>query len=160
MDKSPRCSQSTSGLSGHDGNSPSASAIRRELDLDPSDVLLETNIEGLMLLPAGPKRSLSAELYGSDRMGRFLDQIVRDYPTSIVVFDAPPVLATGEPSALAQHMGQILFVVESEKTSHSTIAEALQLVNICPNIGFVFNKARFQFGSVRFGSYYDYYSRR
>ncbi len=126
----------------------------------PHDVLVETNIEGLYLIPAGPRQALSAELYSSERMGTFLGQITRNYPSSIVVFDAPPVLATGEPSALAQHMGQIVFVVESEKTSQATITEALNLVNICPQIGFVFNKARFQFGAVRFGNYYDYYGKK
>lgn len=127
--------------------------------IGPADVVLETNINGLYLIPDGPRRPLSAELYASDRMGRFLNEIVREFPDSIILFDAPPVLATGEPSALAQRMGQIIFVVEAEKTTHSAIAEALNLINICPNIGFVFNKMRFQFGSVRFGYYYGYYKK-
>ena len=54
-------------------------------------------------------------------------------------------------------MGQILLVVESEKTSQAAITEAINLINICSNIGFVFNKAKFQFGSVRFGKSYGYY---
>jgi len=154
---------------------PSRSAVARYFDISAerglldalehqdigfADVVLETNIDGLYLIPAGPRRPLSAELYASDRMGKLLDQIVRELPNSIILFDAPPVLATGEPSALAQRMGQIVFVVEAEKTAQSAIAEALNLINICPNIGFVFNKMRFQFGSVRFGYYYGYYNRK
>ncbi len=124
------------------------------------DVILTTNIPGLSLIPAGPKRPLSAELYASERAVGFLEQLVARYPTSIVVFDAPPILATGEPSALAQHVGQIVFVVEAERTGQAAIVEALNLVNSCPNIGFVLNKAKFRFGSVRFGAYYDnYYAR-
>jgi receptor protein-tyrosine kinase len=154
---------------------PSRSAVARNFSIDaarglldaledesvkPSDVVLQTNVHGLSLIPAGPKRPLSAELYASGRMVGFLDQLVAQFPKSVVVFDAPPVLATGEPSALAQHVGQIIFVVEAEKTGRAAIREALNLINICPNIGFVLNKAQFRFGSVRFGNYYDYYYSR
>ena len=127
--------------------------------VEPNDVLLQTDVRGLSLIPAGPKRPLSAELYSSSRMVGFLDKVVSQFPSSVIVFDAPPVLATGEPSALAQNVGQIVFVVEAEKTGKAAISEALKLVNVCPNIGFVLNKAQFRFGSVRFGNYYDYYYR-
>jgi receptor protein-tyrosine kinase len=123
----------------------------------PGDVILSTNIAGLHVIPAGTARPLSAELYASERMEEFLNQIAEDFPSFIVIFDAPPVLATGEPSALARHMGQILLVVESEKTSQTAISEAINLVNICSNIGFVFNKAKFRFGAERFGKSYGYY---
>jgi receptor protein-tyrosine kinase len=128
--------------------------------LRPADVLLETDVPGLSIIATGPRHPLSAELFASDRMGQFLDQVVRDYPKRIIIFDAPPVLATGEPSALAQHMGQIIFVVEADRTGRAVVAEALNLVNICPNIGLILNKARFQFGAVRFGHYYKYYYKR
>jgi len=121
------------------------------------DVILSTSIAGLHVIPAGAARPLSAELYASERMEEFLNQIVEDFPNFIVIFDAPPVLATGEPSALARHMGQILLVVESEKTSQTAITEAINLISICSNIGFVFNKAKFQFGTERFGKSYGYY---
>lgn len=153
---------------------PSRSAVARNFSIEakrglldaleddsvgPKDVLLQTNMRGLSLIPAGPKRPLSAELYSSGRMVGFLGQVVAQFPSSVIVFDAPPVLATGEPSALAQNVGQIVFVVEAERTGKAAISEALNLVNVCPNIGFILNKAQFRFGSVRFGNYYDNYYR-
>ena len=92
-------------------------------------------------------------------MGRFLQGIARECGDGIVIFDAPPVLATAEPGALARHMGQVIYVVEAEETGRLAVAEALNLISICPNIGFVLNKVRFRFGAVRFGNYYKYYYR-
>ena len=56
-------------------------------------------------------------------------------------------------------MSQILYVVEAERIGRAEIAESLDLISMCPSIGFVLNKVRFQFGSVRFGNYYRYYRR-
>ncbi|PIV88513.1 MAG: protein tyrosine kinase, partial [Hydrogenophilales bacterium CG17_big_fil_post_rev_8_21_14_2_50_63_12] len=38
------------------------------------------------------------------------------YPDRIVIFDSPPLLSTSEASVLATYMGQIVFVVEAERT--------------------------------------------
>lgn len=126
----------------------------------PADVLTDTDIPGLSIITTGPRHPLSAEMFASERMGQFLSQIVHDYPKRVIIFDSPPVLATSEPSALAQQMGQIIFVVEADRTGRAVVAEALNLVNICPHIGLVLNKARFHFGAVRFGNYYKYYYKR
>lgn len=87
-----------------------------------------------------------------------MSEMAQRYPDRLIVLDAPPVLATSEPAALAMHVGQIAFVVEASRTSQAAIKEALGLISICPDIGFVLNKAPFQFGETRFGSYYKTYS--
>jgi protein-tyrosine kinase len=99
---------------------------------------------------------LSAELFASDRMGALLRAVRVGAPHSIVILDAPPVLATSE-SALARHVDQTILVVEADKTNRVAIIEALNLIGICPHIGLVLNKARFRFGAVRFGAYYKSY---
>ena len=125
--------------------------------LEPEDVVLATSIEGLSILPAGRHHALSAELFASDRMGALLRAVRIGTPHSIVILDAPPVLATSEPSALARHVDQTILVVEADKTNRVAIIEALNLIGICPHIGLVLNKARFRFGAVRFGAYYKSY---
>jgi exopolysaccharide/PEP-CTERM locus tyrosine autokinase len=125
--------------------------------LAPEDVLLATSIEGLSILPAGHHHALSAELFASDRMGALLRAVCLATPHGIVILDAPPVLATSEPSALARHVDQTVLVVEADRTNRVAIIEALNLIGICPHIGLVLNKARFRFGAVRFGAYYKSY---
>jgi exopolysaccharide/PEP-CTERM locus tyrosine autokinase len=124
---------------------------------EPNGVLLPTSIEGLSILPAGHRHALGAELFASDRMGALLRALCVALPQAIVVLDAPPVLATSEPSALARHVDQTVLVVEADKTNRAAIIEALNLIGICPHIGLVLNKARFRFGAVRFGAYYKSY---
>jgi protein-tyrosine kinase len=125
--------------------------------LQPEDVVLPTSITGLSILPAGPRHALGAELFASDRMAALLHALCVAMPHAILILDAPPVLATSEPSALARHMDQTVLVVEADKTSRAAIIEALNLIGICPHIGLVLNKARFRFGAVRFGAYYKSY---
>lgn len=122
-----------------------------------SDVLLKTNVEQLAILPAGEPDPLSSELLASSRAANLLDEISRRY--DIVILDAPPALATTETTGLALHVGQIIFVVDAGKTTKSAIKESLNLIRACANVGFVLNRAEFQFGSTRFGSYYKYYKK-
>jgi exopolysaccharide/PEP-CTERM locus tyrosine autokinase len=130
-----------------------------DASIDLADVLLRTNVEGLSVLPAGHPHPLSTELLASARMEQFMSEIAQRYVDRVIVLDAPPVLATSESAALALHVGQIAFVVEASRTSQSAVKEALGLISICPDIGFVLNKAPFQFGATRFGSYYKSYDK-
>ena len=123
----------------------------------PADVMLPTSIKGLAVVPSGERDHLAAELFASDRMAVLLQTFCRNSPDSIVIIDAPPVLATSEPSSLARHVDQTVLVVEADRTSRAAITEALNLISICPHIGLVLNKARFRFGAVRFGAYYKSY---
>jgi protein-tyrosine kinase len=125
--------------------------------LQPDEVVLPTSIAGLSILPAGHRHTLGAELFASDRMGALLQALCAAVPHAVLLLDAPPVLATSEPSALARHVDQTVLVVEADKTSRAAIIEALNLIGICPHIGLVLNKARFRFGAVRFGAYYKSY---
>jgi protein-tyrosine kinase len=124
-----------------------------------SEVARPTSIDGLSIVASGERDPLGTELFASDRMGALLQAFCRDSPDSIVILDAPPVLATSEPSSLARHVDQALVVVEADRTSRAAITEALNLIAICPHIGLVLNKARFRFGAVRFGAYYKSYYR-
>ncbi len=125
--------------------------------LDVGDVILRTNVESLSVIPAGKPNHMSTELLASTRMKRLVEEISKRYPDRIIVFDAPPVLATTESSILARHADQIIFVVEAEGTRRSAVKSALDLISTCPNIGLVLNKARPQFGATQFGSYYGGY---
>ena len=122
--------------------------------IDLSEVLIRTNIDKLTVLPAGPAPPLSTELLASQRMAAIVEEIARRYSDRIVIFDAPPILSTSEPSALAMHVGQIIFVIEAEKTPRSVVKEALDLVNVGPKIGVVLNRCQPHYGHAQFGSYY------
>ncbi len=131
--------------------------LLEDSSLDVSDVMLRTNVDKLTILPAGQSHSMSTELLASERMRQLIQDISQRYRDRIVIFDTPPVLATSEPTALAMHVGQIMFVIEASKTSRAAIQQALDLLSMCPDIALVLNKAPMQFGAAQFGSYYKSY---
>ena len=129
-------------------------------DLDLSEVLIRTDLENLTILPAGRQHHLATELLASEKMDNFVKDIARRYSDRVIIFDSPPVLLSSVPSVLALHVGQILCIVEAERTVQPTIDSALGLISTCKNIGLLLNKAPPAGKNDRFGSYYGYgYSR-
>ncbi len=125
-------------------------------DMDLRECLIRTNISNLTILPAGKKHRLTTELLASGRMGEIIDEIARRYHDRVIIIDSPPVLASSAASVLALHVGQILYVVEAEKTREEELGDALKMIEKCKNINLLLNKARFTAGKKRFGSYYGY----
>lgn len=127
-----------------------------EPELDLADCLIRTNIENLSVLPAGRQHNLTTELLASDRMGDIVEDIAQRYPDRIIVIDSPPVLASSAAPVLAMHVGQTVYVVEAETTREAEVREGLGMLSSCPNIQLLLNKARFQPGGRRYGTYYGY----
>jgi protein-tyrosine kinase len=124
---------------------------------DLTNILVRTSIDNLTLMPAGRHVALANELLASPKMGHFVDDIARRYSDRIVIFDSPPLLARSEASVLARHVGQIVFVVEAERTTRSAITDALRLVDQNKYIGVVLNKTPSEFLREGFGQYnYNY----
>lgn len=121
--------------------------------LDVSDVLIRTNLGRLSFIPAGTRQEHATELLASTVMEELVEQLYERYPDRILIFDSPPLLAAPEPRVLAQHMGQIVYVVEADQTSQSTVMEALATVESCPVVMAVLNKS----SSREEGYYYSYY---
>jgi protein-tyrosine kinase len=111
-----------------------------ESGIEMADVLVATNIQNLTILPAGRPRSGASELLASARMAHFVDDVATRYADRIVIFDSPPVRARSEPLILMQYVGQIVFVVEAERTSRLAVAEALASIGTKKVGGIVLNK--------------------
>jgi receptor protein-tyrosine kinase len=130
--------------------------VLTEPGLDVSDVLLRTEIPNFSVLPAGRPHPNSTELFAGRTMAGLVQDIARRYNDRVVIFDAPPVLASSEPGVLALHVGQMVFVIESEVTSRRAVEEALSHLKGCENINLVLNKSRPWLGKAQFGTYYGY----
>jgi receptor protein-tyrosine kinase len=127
---------------------------------DLSEVLLRTNVEKLTLLPAGSGDARATELLASESMVNLVNDIANRYRDRIVIFDAPPLLATTESRVLAKHMGQVVVVVEADRTPHGTLSDALDALKSCPVVATVLNKAsRSDVGAYGYGYGYGYGSR-
>lgn len=125
-------------------------------DMDMSDVMLKTNIPKLTLLPAGTGSGMAntTELLASGAMEKLLDELAQTYEDRIVIFDAPPLLPSTESRVLATHLGQIVVVVEADRTARSSVIQAFSTLEACPVVMSVLNKCR----SKKANSAYGYYA--
>ena len=126
-------------------------------DIALSDVIVRVeDIPSLNILPAGNTHHLSTEILSSTQMEVLAQSLSRSDPNRVIIFDSPPLLHTSEARVLAQLMGQIVIVVEAERTPKKQVQEAfdlLQDVSDDTSISMILNKTR----RSRIGSYYYYY---
>jgi protein-tyrosine kinase len=131
-----------------------------EESVDMASVLLRTNVDKLTLLPSGTPHARATELLASDAMSHLLDDMARRYPDRIIIFDSPPLLLTTESRVLASHMGQIVVVVQAEKTAQSAVQQALATIESCPLKMLLLNQASANalggYGSGGYGYGYGY----
>lgn len=133
--------------------------VLRDESLNLSDVMLRTSISKLSLLPAGHSYKHGTELLASSAMNRLIGDLASRYPDRVIIFDSPPLLSTSEASVLATHMGQIVMVVEAEKTSQEALKEALNQIESCEVIGMVLNKSTPVLGNDNYYGYYGTYGK-
>ena len=118
--------------------------------------ILQSDISNLKVLPAGTFSDSSCELLSSNRMQVILKRLLKP-KGRIVVFDAPPMLATVEASVLVQMAGQVVIVTEAAKTSQSMMEAVLDQIQSDKPVGLVLNKSRKEHGQYDYSAYYGYY---
>ena len=126
---------------------------------DLQDVLIQTDLPNLLLLPPGAHGPHVPELLTKQRPSLLFAEIARRYPAHVIVMDTPPCLASTDPAALASHASQIVFVIEAGHTQQTEIESSLSMLSACRQISFLLNKAPAG-TSEHFGSYSYYYSAR
>jgi receptor protein-tyrosine kinase len=126
--------------------------------LELSDVLLDTNIGNLMILPAGRGGPHVPELLSSREMAALLDELTQRLSDRFIIIDTPPCMASSDAATLAPLVGQIVFIVEAHNTQQAEIEAALTMLSACPRISLLLNKSD-TLASEHFGSYgYNYHS--
>jgi protein-tyrosine kinase len=137
-------------------SSPGLMDALADPSIDVEDLVIETDIEGLSVLPAGAQTNQDTEYLAAARTSAVLDQLTRHDPSRIVIFDSPPALAASPASVLALHCGQAVMVVHADVTTDSALRDALSLLSGCEHIQLLLNRAKFSPTGRKFGSYYGY----
>jgi len=122
---------------------------------DMKDVLYNTNIPSLTLMSAGNPHPNGTELLSSDAMLTFIEEVATRYPDRIIIFDSPPLLQTTESSTLAAHMGQVVLVVEAEKTLAPQIKKSIEILQN-EIVLLLLNKQREKKNDINYGYGYGY----
>ena len=128
------------------------------------DLLTDSNIDmpeclqrderlRLSVMGVGTRVASATELFGSKLMQEFVVHVTQRHPDRVIIFDAPPVLASTEPMVLAQAMGHVLLVVAANKTQKETVKSAVDMLDPAENVKVVLNRAA-PYGAGEFGNYY------
>lgn len=118
------------------------------------DCLIQTDIPGLKVMPAGTQHLHDTELLASARTETLLAQLEQGAPGRILILDSPPVLAASPAAVLAGHVGQLIMVVRADETLESALRDAIGLMGACPHIQLLLNGVKYSPGGRRFGTYY------
>lgn len=118
------------------------------------DVVLESGIENLWVLPTGPIPPNPSELLGSQKMTELLEELKEKF--TMVLIDAPPILAVTDAAVLSPKLDGVMMVIHSEKTDRESARRAKGLLTHvgASIIGVVLNGVQAGKG---YGNYYYYY---
>ena len=125
-------------------------------DTNPATFMVPTTLEKLRILPIGNPTERSGELFATRQMSRVIRDLGRRFADRVVILDAAPCLSSSDPSMLAPIVGQILLVVEAERTQRPEVEAALDLIQSCPSIMLLLNKVQ-QVQRHGFGAYASSY---
>ncbi|MFC0384236.1 P-loop NTPase [Muricoccus vinaceus] len=116
------------------------------------NMVVPTAVPRLSLLPYGAAPAKGPGVPPGTALTAAVRQVSAALPGHVIVLDTPPALSTSDAGTLAGVAGQVLVVVEAERTQRSEVEAALDLVEACPVLQLVLNKARFS-ESDTFGTY-------
>ena len=119
-----------------------------------SSAMLQASIgpSNFLVLPGSQSSPGSSEWMASQTMGNLLQSIQRDFRSSVVIFDLPPILLGDDVISILPRMDAALLVAGIGSTSVSDIKECQKHLQRTPVVRVVVNKA-----TETAGSYYGYY---
>ena len=129
-------------------------------DVEVRDVIVESGMANLSLLPAGRIPPNPSELLGSLRMKQFIDDLAADY---LVILDAPPLLPVTDAGLLSAFCDGALLVQAAGKTQIEQSQQCRRILDQVGSrlLGVVLNKAPVKGAAAiayggGYGTYGDY----
>ncbi|WP_319586132.1 polysaccharide biosynthesis tyrosine autokinase [uncultured Desulfobulbus sp.] len=119
------------------------------------DAIVQTSVENLFLLPAGPIPPNPTEILNSQRSHQIFEQIRDMYDTIIV--DCPPCVGLSDVQVLSTLVDGLILLVAMDQTLRPHLQIAMRALNQvdAPLIGVVLN--RMEIRRQGYNSYYSYY---
>ncbi len=110
-------------------------------DTPLQDILINPGVERMVVLPGREPIFNSSEMLSSPKMVALVEELKTRYPSRIVIFDLPPLLATDDALAFSPYVDSILLVAEEGKTSKDDLEQVKNILKNSNIIGTVLNKA-------------------
>jgi exopolysaccharide/PEP-CTERM locus tyrosine autokinase len=130
---------------GLDGKPGLMDAVADE-QIAPAEIIIPTDVPNMLVVPAGTRHALAAELFRSRRMQYVLDELGGRNRRRLVVFDSAPLLLAPESHVLASHMGQVVVMVAAGRTRRQAVHAAVRSFHDYQFVGLVLNMSRLPAG--------------
>jgi protein-tyrosine kinase len=134
---------------------PGLRTLAADPTLHPRRMLVPTAVPGLLFLPYGAPVPGGPEVPPSAAMAAALQRLATAMPHHAVIVDTSPCLSTSDTSSLAPIAGQVVMVVQAERTQRNEVEAALDIVEACPTLQLLLNRVRITANDT-FGAYGEY----
>lgn len=125
-------------------------------DTKLQDIIYDTSISNLCVVPSGPVPPNPSELITSKRMSAFIALLSEK--SDVVLYDAPPVLSVTDAQILSRKVDGTILVVRANKSEVDEVKATVDLIEHVNGhiIGSVVNDVK---GSKNGYGYYGYYGK-
>ncbi len=104
-----------------------------------SDIVLKTDYDNLFLVSSGSNYKDIKDVFSSEKMVNFLEDLRRTFSGFFFIFDSAPLMVASETISLSRLVDGVLFVVRYAFSDRDIVGEALEKIGRSKLLGFVFN---------------------
>ena len=118
------------------------------------EIIFETDIDNLYVMPCGTLPPNPSELLGSKAMKRCITELKEQF--DIILFDSPPIMAVTDAAVLSSDVDGVILVVKAGQTDRNAMLRSYEILRNIPNqiLGALLNVVNVE---GVYGSYYYYY---
>lgn len=122
------------------------------------DVIFDTDLEGLYVMPTGPIPPDPARLLESHKMQQLVAELTEKY--DLLVLDSAPALVVDDAIITSRYIDGVINVVESRRATFETVTQMEEVFRTARAtlLGVVLNKQKILRGGHGYYRYYKYYS--
>lgn len=128
-----------------------------EKNIDVADVVEETPVENLYVMPSGPTPPNPSELLNTKRMDSLLAAVAEQM--DMVIIDTPPLISVTDAQIVATKVDGTILVVREGVANKGAVMKAKELLDTVHAriIGTILNDVSGHDESGYYGGYYGYY---
>ena len=118
------------------------------------EIIFETDIDNLYVMPCGTLPPNPSELLGSKAMKHCITELKEQF--DIILFDSPPIMAVTDAAVLSSDVDGVILVVKAGQTDRNAMLRSYEILSNIPNqiLGALLNVVNVE---GVYGSYYYYY---
>jgi succinoglycan biosynthesis transport protein ExoP len=121
------------------------------------EIIKETDVHDLYLMPAGLISPNPSEIISSNQMKELINKVKDRF--DLIIIDSPPVTAALEVAALGSYVDGISLIVKANGPSTNLVKKVVEDLKSFKGklVGIILTSVRY---STRYGNYYYYYSHK